>query len=388
MRNAVTLLQVLHLAANRWWTGSADPTVQIARGLALRGHAVILGLIRGDRFEAKARAAGIEIAEGLSLDPRRGIHRYVSDLRGLRRIIRERRIDVIHAHHSHDHWLACLVLTLSSFGGDGGAAGPAPVLVRTFHNGRRLPRSWLASRLYARTHGVIAVSREIEGRCRAAGIAPDRVWLIGGAVDSERFTPSCSGAAIRKEFDLRDRPLIGSVSRLAPDRGHELLLKAFEILLRRVPDARLLLVGKGETRGRLEKLVHGLRLDESVIFAGYRDGDLGEVLGALDCFVLPGAGSDESCRAALEAMAAGKPVVAPPVGALPETVVDGETGRLVAPGDPEALAEALREIITDPARARAMGNAGRRRAVELFNPVQRVEETEACYSVLLERWRR
>ena len=381
-------LRILHLAANRWWTGGADPVVQIARGFVLRGHAVILGLIRGDRFESKARAAGLEIAEGLSLDPRRGIHRYAGDLWRLRRIIRERRVDVVHAHHSHDHWLACLALGFSAFGGEGGAPRRAPVLVRTFHNGRKLRRAWPASLLYARTHGVVAVSREIGNQCRAAGISPDRTWLIGGMVDSECFTPSCSGEAIRREFTLKGRPLVGSVSRFAPNRGHELLLRAFQILLGRVPDACLLLVGKGERKERLEKLVHSLRLDGSVVFAGYRDGDLGEVLGALDCFVLPGAGSDESCRAALEAMAVGKPVVALPVGALPETVVDGETGRLVPHGDPDTLAKALLEVISDPARARAMGNAGRRRVVELFSPARRVEETEACYRTLLERWRR
>jgi glycosyltransferase involved in cell wall biosynthesis len=124
-----------------------------------------------------------------------------------------------------------------------------------------------------------------------------------------------------------------------------------------------------------------------VIFTGYRDRDLGGVLAALDCFVLMGAGSDESCRAALEAMAVGRPVVALPVGALPETVVDGETGRLVLEEDPAALSTALMEIIKDPGRAREMGSAGRRRVIELFSPTSRVRQTEECYRELLRRWR-
>jgi glycosyltransferase involved in cell wall biosynthesis len=380
-------LRVLQLAANRWWTGSADPIIQISRGLAGLGHEVTLGVIPGDRFEVKARAAGLELLEGLSLDPRRVLHRYAGDVRRLRRIIAERRIDIVHTHHSHDHWLARLALG-GLFAGGNAAGAPMPVLVRTVHNRRALKHGWLARRLWARTHGVIAVSRGIGEVCRAAGIDPDRLWTIGGIVDIDRFTPSCSGAVIRREFDLGDRPVVGSVSRLAPNRGHELLLSAFQRLLKRIPAARLLLVGKGENRGSLEHLARDLDLSDSVIFTGYRDGDLGEVLAALDCFVLPGVGSDESCRAALEAMAVGKPVVAPPAGALPETIVDGETGRLVTPGSHKALEEAMRDLLSDAAKARMMGAAGRRRVVELFSPVRRAREMEECYEKILRRWRR
>jgi glycosyltransferase involved in cell wall biosynthesis len=234
---------------------------------------------------------------------------------------------------------------------------------------------------------VVAVSREIEQRCHAAGIDRERVWVIGGSVDSGRFTPSPSGDAIRREFNLRDHPVVGSVARLAPNRGHEFLLRAFQDLLHHVPNARLLLVGKGERQGHLQELVRTQGLEGSVIFTGYRDRDLGGVLAALDCFVLMGAGSDESCRAALEAMAVGRPVVALPVGALPETVVDGETGRLVLEEDPAALSTALMEIIKDPGRAREMGSAGRRRVIELFSPTSRVRQTEECYRELLRRWR-
>src|SRR5207249_7866920 len=94
--------------------------------------------------------------------------------------------------------------------------------------------------------------------------------------------------------------------------------------------------------------------------AGYRD-DLAEVLAALDCFVLLGTGSEESCRAVLEAMAAGRPVVAARVGALAETVVDGETGWLVAP-EPAVVAERLAAVLADPDAARRLGEAGRRPA--------------------------
>jgi D-inositol-3-phosphate glycosyltransferase len=100
---------------------------------------------------------------------------------------------------------------------------------------------------------------------------------------------------------------------------------------------------------------------------------------AADCFALMAAGSDESCRAALEAMAAGRPVVARAVGALPETVVDGETGLLVGDESPEAVAAALGAILADPARARAMGELGRRRAMGEFSPERSATIVEAVY---------
>ena len=364
-------LTILHLAANRWWTGSADPIIRLAGGLEARGHWVMLGVTPGDRFEAKAREAGIALVPGLSLSVRFAPVAFVRDVARLRGLIREKRVDVIHAHHSHDHWLATL------------ARGDAAV-VRTFHNARAVRRGWPSAMLYRRTSGAIAVSREIWERCRAAGIPAERLWTIGGGVDLRRFTPDADGQAVRREFGLGQGPVIGSVARLAPNRGHEVLIAGFSRLLEHLPDARLLLVGKGEALPRLQALVRELGLSSQIIFSGYRDHDLPEVLAAMDCFALMGAGSDESCRAALEAMAAGKPVVARRVGALPETVLDGETGILLGADQPEAVAGALLEVLDDPARHRRMGKEGRRRAEALFDPERRVQQVEQVYLTVLQ----
>src|SRR5262249_14926576 len=147
--------------------------------------------------------------------------------------------------------------------------------------------------------------------------------------DLARFVPETDGRTIRDEFRLGNAPIVVTVSRLAAHRGHEALLAGFKRLREHVPEARLLLVGKGETRRHLEPVVRAPGLAEVALFAGYRDHDLPNVLAAADCFALMGAGSDESCRAALEAMAAARPVVARRVGALPETIVDGDTGFLL-----------------------------------------------------------
>jgi glycosyltransferase involved in cell wall biosynthesis len=121
-----------------------------------------------------------------------------------------------------------------------------------------------------------------------------------------------------------------------------------------------------------------------VLFAGYRDADLPAVLASLDVFVLLGAGSDESCRAALEAMAAGRPVVAARVGALPDAVVHGETGLLVD-SNPESVAAALERLLANANERRAMGEAGRSRATELFSPERHAAAMEALYLEALAR---
>ena len=363
-------LTVLHLVANRWWTGSAEPVIRLLTGLRARRHRVLLGLIAGDRFEQKAREAGLEPLPGLSLEVRGNPVRAVGDLRRVRQAVRAEGVDVVHVHHSHDHWLGWL------------GRGPAG-LVRTFHNARAVRLTGLSPWLYRRTDALIAVSREIEERGRRAGISPERLVRVDGVVDIGRFEDG-DGAAIRKEFDLGSAAVIGCVARLAPRRGHELLIRAFQQLLPEYPHARLLLVGKGEARARLEALVSDLGLVREVLFAGYRDADLPAVLQALDAFALMGAGSDESCRAALEAMAAGRPVVGRRVGALPETVVHGVTGLLVDDDRPESVAAALRVLVARPEQAAAMGRAGRERARALFGSDAHAAQVERVYRRVVE----
>jgi glycosyltransferase involved in cell wall biosynthesis len=370
-------LRVLHLAANRWWTGSADPIIRLVVGLRARGHHVRLGVTPGDRFEAKAREAGLAPIEGLSLRARAAPLPLARDVRRLRALVTAEDIDIVHAHHSHDHWLSLAIRPRRR-------DGRRPLLVRTFHNARSVKAGLPARPLYRRTAAVFAVSRQIEARCRTVGIPSGRVHWVPGAADLSRFDGGADGRAIREEFKLGGAPVVVSVARFAANRGHELLLAGFERLLARLPEARLLLVGKGERRGRLEQLVADRSLGHRVVFTGYRDHDLPHVLAAADCFALMAAGSDESCRAALEAMAAGRPVVARHVGALPETVVDGQTGLLLGEASPDALAEALATILGDPARARAMGEAGRRRAAVEFSPERSVTIVEDVYRRLVD----
>jgi len=367
----VRALRVLKTVANRWWTGSADPALDLACTLRDRGHRVHFACIRGDALEARATAAMLPPVAGLSLERTARPWILVRDVHALRRLARDGRIQVVHAHLTHDHWLAAVALR-----------GLSCRLVRTVHH-RRAIRPGPASRwLFGRTDAVLAASEAIAAVIRDAGLPARWLTVVPGAVDARRFRPDADPSAVRAELALGVGPVIGCVARLVPGRGHDALLHAVSRLRGSWPTLRLLLVGRGEGRPAIEALVQALGLADLVVFAGYRGDDLAQVLTAMDGFVLPAGGSEESGRAVLEAMAAGRPVVVGRFGAMPETVVEGDTGWLVDPR-PDAIADRLTALLADQERARAMGMAGRRRVTTLFTAERRAVLVEEVYAAIL-----
>lgn len=128
----------------------------------------------------------------------------------------------------------------------------------------------------------------------------------------------------------------------------------------RCPDARFLLVGDGEMRSVLQAQVHALGLSDRIVFTGFRE-DIPALIAGMDVFVLPSI-NEGMGRVLVMAMALGKPIVATRVGGVAELLADGEAGLLVPPRDPAALADATTAVLQDATRARALAEAGRRRA--------------------------
>jgi glycosyltransferase involved in cell wall biosynthesis len=231
------------------------------------------------------------------------------------------------------------------------------------HHTPELPRADnLAGRAWQRlgwatTPEVIYTSeadRERDGR------APSRVVPLG--VDLERF------ASGRPSLRF-DGPLVGNVARLAPQKDQRTLIAAAAL----VPEARFAIVGDGELRDELEA---SARETPNVVLTGTRD-DIPDVLASLAVFAFPSL-YEGLCLAVIEAQAAGVPVVATPVGGIRETVVDGETGLLVPPGDPPALARAIRRLLGDRELAERLAAEARKR-VERFSQRHMVEETLRLY---------
>jgi phosphatidylinositol alpha-1,6-mannosyltransferase len=200
------------------------------------------------------------------------------------------------------------------------------------------------------------------------------VHRIPPGVDVNRFTPEVSGAAVRRRFGVPpERPLVLCLSRLVARKGQDVLIQAWPAVLRRVPDARLLIAGTGPMGPALRRQVTKLRLNDSITFSGdLAWTDLPAFHAAADLFVMPcrtrnlGLDVEGLGIVFLEAQAAGKPVVAGDSGGAPEALLDGETGLVVDGRAVSAVAEAVAGLLADPQRRASMGAAGRRFVTENY----------------------
>jgi glycosyltransferase involved in cell wall biosynthesis len=181
--------------------------------------------------------------------------------------------------------------------------------------------------------------------------------MIYNAVDLERYDHPEPCCTLAEEYGMEPgSQIVGVVARLEPEKGHPTLLEAWPAVLRKVPDAYLLIVGEGARREALEQQVRALRIAHRVVFTGRRD-DVPAVTAALDVAVLPSYREAQGLTI-LEAMALSRPVVASNVGGIPEMIEDGVTGLLVPPNDPPALATAIVRLLQDHSLADTIGRAG------------------------------
>jgi glycosyltransferase involved in cell wall biosynthesis len=223
----------------------------------------------------------------------------------------------------------------------------------------------------AATH-VTAVSEAVADSVVAMGVPRSRVTVIPNGVDAARFTAAADGEA------PRDPPVVGSVGCLAARKDYGTLIDALALLDQRALVCGAVLVGDGPERAALERRIEARGLAGRVRLLGERP-DVERLLPGMDVFAL--SSREEGIpNALLEAMAAGRPVVATAVGGTPEVVRDGETGWLVPPGSPSALADALEQALRDPAEARRRGAAARRAVLDHMSIGAMVARHEEFYA--------
>jgi glycosyltransferase involved in cell wall biosynthesis len=253
-------------------------------------------------------------------------------------------------------------------------------------------------------HRVVAGSEATRRLYRSLGLPESRLSCIPYGADEKRFDPArVDGARIRREFDIDPgAPVVGLVAWFYPPRtdwqtppalrgrglkGHDDFLAAAHLVRRHVPSVRFLLAGQGlreageRYRRRLMARCREEGLDDAVVFTGHRD-DVPDVLAAMDVAVQ--CSLSENYGGTIEALLLERPTVATRVGGMPETVRDGETGLLVPPGDPAALAAAICRMLDDPDRARRMAQAGRALMLERFTLDRTASSIAAMYDELLE----
>ena len=288
----------------------------------------------------------------------------------LRRLIGELQADVVHAH-------------LPWMGVAARLASPAPI-VYTEHNmadSYRAPTRVLNRLTYRRNRAVIAVSDQVAGSL--AGYAGPEPVVIPNGVDVQVSDEDSS--SVRSELDIGDdRPLVVHVGNIRPHKGHANLLAAAALLHERLPNALIVSIGGEKHPGDLERVRRAadeLGVSESVRFLGRR-ADAARFLAAADVVVNP---SDVEGLPVvlLEAMAVGTPVVATAVGGVPSLIEQEQTGLLVDPGDPDALADAGHRLVTDPELAHLIGAAAREVTTSRYSLEAMVRAQEAVYDELL-----
>lgn len=288
------------------------------------------------------------------------------------RLMRRERVDVVHTH----------LWTSAFWGRLAGALARVPVVVITEHNldtWRRAPHL-LADRLLGRvTDDWVFVSREVEAFYRARLALPaGRGHVVHNGVDVAPFTRRPDAAAVRARMGLPAAARVaGVVGRLEARKGHRFFLDAMRRVVDRAPGTIGLIVGEGREKEALLAQRDALGLGDAVRLVGYWP-DLAEAFAALDVFVLPSL-MEGHPLAILEAMAAGKPVVATDVGGNGEAVQPDVTGLLVPPADPAALADAILSLLAEPERSLALGEAGRRSLDRRFSLEAAVRANEHLY---------
>lgn len=336
---------------------------------------VSLKVIDQNPMAAELEAAGVRV----TVLGARSL-RDLGAFRRLVRLIRDEKIDVIHAH-----------LTYSEIWGRlAGALTGIPVVSTAHVEGFTNPSDprprdrvieAIAGTVRKRLGGpVIAVSEALRARLIAQDLPPQRVLTIHNGIELDQFAaPLRDCAAARAEFGIpADALLAVTVSVIRDGKGLDVLVEAARQVLESRSDAHFLIVGGGPREAELRAQVEKLGLGGNVHLAGMRD-DVPRLLALADVFVLPSSQFDSLPTVAIEAMAAGLPVVAFASGGIAEIVVDNVTGRILPMVDPAALADAVDTMLADPQIRQAMGRRGRERAANQFGGDVWIAQLSALY---------
>ena len=288
----------------------------------------------------------------------------------LGQILRKKRPDVVHSHLYPAHLHASLAAEEVGI----------PAIVHTAHTVIVRPGDALLS--YVTAARTIAVSRAAGRLLEDVGVPPERIEVIYNGVGSEHFEQNLEAQQrVRADLNVGSGPIVGMVSRLSPEKGVDVLLRAVQQAIQVVSPLTVLIIGDGPQAAELHQLASQSGLNETVHFLGARS-DIPVLNRLFDLFVL--SSREEACpMALLEAMAAGRAVVATHVGGTPEVVTHDVEGLLVPPDDPEALARALFMLLKEPGRRTAMGAAAHQRVARQFTKERMVHETLSFYQRIL-----
>jgi len=330
-----------------------------------------------------ARGMGIKVNGSVSWDRKTkagnlfGVPTIIRDTRALMRLIDDIPADIVSAHSSHDHFVAKRAIR-------GSLAGP--LLVRTDHKRDFIPGGVGNRFLLNRgTDGVVTFSRAgASSLLRDFDIPRDKIIVVDPALDLDRWDPAIPAVDMRSELKVpRDTFVIGMVARFQKYRKTDVVISAFASVLKKFPNARLLLIGRSsQMEESVIKPARKLGIEDKIITPGYLTKYYRDALKIIDLFVFMMPGSDGTARALREVMALGIPVAAARVGMIPEIVKDGVSGLLMEPNR-VAVETVMLKLLGDEELRKRLGRGARERALSRFDVRAQAEKIEKFFRELI-----
>ena len=335
-----------------------------------------------DRGIEKAEKSGVKVLSIPSLirriDPVCDLRAFIS----LLRLLIHERPAIVHTHTSKTGLLGRWAAKMAG----------VPIIVHTPHGhvfyghfGNVISRFFLVLEKITSpiTDVIIALTEGEKNDYTAFSVLnPDKIITVHSGVDTDRFVmPHMNIKEKKRSLGLDpDEPVVAAVGWLLPIKGPEYLLKSMADIWPGHPEARLVFAGKGELEDELKAETSRMGVSDKVLFLGWRD-DIPEIMQIIDVFVLPSL-NEGMGRVLVEAMAAGKPVVASRTGGIPDLIKNGKNGFLVKPGDINDLSFAINRLLADRKLRDEMGNRGRAMARN-FGVEKMVEKIDGLYCALL-----
>ncbi len=245
---------------------------------------------------------------------------------------------------------------------------------------------FLTKLLQRRIEKFIAISNFVKKKLIRDGIFSEKIVVVHNGLDikeiEKKYSKSLLSKLSKESFGLKkDDSTVGFIGRLEPVKGVEYFLMAIPYVKKEITDIKFMVVGEGSLKNSLKELVEKLKIENNVIFTGFRK-DVYKIIKTIDILVVPSL-IETLSSVSIEAGVFKKPVIATSVGGIPEVVEDGVTGLLVPSKDPERMAEAILQLLKDEDLRMKMGEAGRKKVESFFNIEQTVKKTEEIYDKLL-----
>jgi glycosyltransferase involved in cell wall biosynthesis len=376
-------VKILHLFSDWKWTGPAEPTVSLCEALSNEGVDVTIAFRKAPSdfkertVEKEVKERGIKSFDGFRLNRYFSVRDWLYDFRYIKRYVEEQALDIVHTNLSHDHFTAILSLSFSK---------KRPLIARTDYKRGGMPINGFMKWALSRTDGLVSYSKKImEYDVRSFGFPEKQTCVISPGV--KPYNGPLKN--MREGFGIKaDEKVIGVIGRLKPDRGYNVILKAFRLVRERMNNVKLLIMGRSS---QIEKSIiqplTDMGLEHDVILAGYRIDDYFSVISTFDLFVMMRAGSDGTARALREVMAMGKPVIVSDSGMLPEMVEDGVSGYVVK-WDENDLATKMEAILFDEQKRKAFGINAKQTAIDKWNYSIQAQKMKEFYERLLQLGKR